>query len=180
MYRKCKNTQPVRSGCDYYHVFKRGNVQHQKASNFHLIVNNMLDFGVNYTSVKWHHPAVLGIHSNISSIQNDFERNFATLQTGQKVRKSQEISVVKLLEQTSYEEFVIRKVSNDTFGGSSVNPEGMGEWDPDSTPLYLALVFYSYSPRHIQFLYTMCAPCTCTMLLGSENLLLFISAWIYL
>ena len=81
----------------------------------------MLDLEVNYTSVKRHHLAVLGICSNTSNIQNDSEKNLLHFQTGQKVRKSQEISAVKLIEQTSYEDNVIRKGSNDTFGGSSVN-----------------------------------------------------------
>ena len=62
--------------------FIRGFVQHQRSLNFHLHVNYMLNFEVKYASVKWHHPAVLGIGSYISSIQYDLEKKLAALQTG--------------------------------------------------------------------------------------------------
>ena len=69
----------------------------------------MLDFEVNYSGVKWHLPVVLGVHSNIPSIPNYFKIIIASLQRGQKVRRSQENSLVKLLKQTRYDESSIQR-----------------------------------------------------------------------
>ena len=50
-----------------------------------------------------------------------FRKRIAAFQTRHKAGKSQDISVVKLIGLKSYEENVALKLSNDTFGGSSVN-----------------------------------------------------------
>ena len=54
---------------------------YQRSQSFHLYANYKHDCELKTQMSKWHQPAVLGIYSNISRIQHDFEKKFALLQT---------------------------------------------------------------------------------------------------